>query len=713
MSVFVVAPRLAQLARAEEPVYVVNSLGDGSIYSDHPLSDPDLCATPANECTLRAAIDRANANLDVHERIHFDIDESIHGTGPHQITMSEALPILIDPAGVTIDGYTQDGAARNTLDHGTNATLQIELVGPGYGIPDPNDPGDTIPGPDAIFIRSSDNVITGLAIHGFGRHIRIYGDDPLTPDDDIAHDVAYNRIVGNFIGTDAAGSVGASDRVIGGDGVHIQHGAFANRIGMPGNEHRNVISGVADRGVGLYDPDTDFNLIQNNIIGLAPGAAGDVALPNRNHGIDVNYGASRNTIGGWSAAEANVISGNSVTGVEISHSRTDHDTERNLVAGNLVGTNTAGTAASNSTANGQYGIYFEGKALCTASCDPDIRLNVAAGNVVVGSRSGVVISKGAHENTVVGNWIGVLRDGSDPYAGTPPTTLQQGVSIEMGAFDNRIEGNTIANSQRGIHATAKDPQCPPAGTTDGDACRAAEFPVYGNTFSMNSITDTSLQGIELRRRGATSFNYTEGPGTSGEVNGGIDAPVIITSGTDASDADRVVVTACAGCVVEVFETPTPTGAWADFGRGERFMLSGVADAGGRAEFVLRGADGDPMVILPGSEIAATATDTNGNTSEFGRREAVPAGSFAPPTPPTTTIPSTTTTTVAISTTTTPTTPTVPPTTTTTTTVPPTTTTVAPTTTTTTTTTLPPGPRIGGGGTAADRAIRCGQTPSGC
>src|SRR5262245_15297541 len=53
------------------------------------------------------------------------IDFQIPGAGVHTISPTSTLPAITDT--VTIDGYTQPGAAANTLAVGDNAILQIEL----------------------------------------------------------------------------------------------------------------------------------------------------------------------------------------------------------------------------------------------------------------------------------------------------------------------------------------------------------------------------------------------------------------------------------------------------------------------------------------------------------------------------------------------------------------------------------------------------------
>ena len=77
-----------------------------------------------------------------------------------------------------------------------------------------------------------------------------------------------------------------------------------------------MFSGNAGRSIYLKDAVLD-NVIQNNIIGLAPN--GRTRLANADIGIDVNAGATRTVIGGTASQAGNLISGNDGYGVEISH----------------------------------------------------------------------------------------------------------------------------------------------------------------------------------------------------------------------------------------------------------------------------------------------------------------------------------------------------------------------------------------------------------
>ncbi len=88
---------------AAQTTFIVNSNGDAG---DSDTAD-GICDDGTGACTLRAALEQANASAGA-DRIEF----TISGTGPHTIQPASALPIISDP--VIIDGYTQPGAAPAT-----------------------------------------------------------------------------------------------------------------------------------------------------------------------------------------------------------------------------------------------------------------------------------------------------------------------------------------------------------------------------------------------------------------------------------------------------------------------------------------------------------------------------------------------------------------------------------------------------------------------
>ena len=87
-----------------------------------------VCDDGAGACTLRAAMEEANASAGT-DAIAFNIP----GPGPYTIRPASALPSITDP--VVIDGYTQPGAIPNSnpITTGSNAVLKIELDGSNAG----------------------------------------------------------------------------------------------------------------------------------------------------------------------------------------------------------------------------------------------------------------------------------------------------------------------------------------------------------------------------------------------------------------------------------------------------------------------------------------------------------------------------------------------------------------------------------------------------
>jgi CSLREA domain-containing protein len=103
--------------------------GDGKCFTGQSF------ALIGPECTLRAAMVEAN-KFPGADTIGFNI--GLFGTGLQTIEVGKtgngALPTITKA--VTIDGYTEGGATKNTIPlakDGTNAVLEIELDGPTRG----------------------------------------------------------------------------------------------------------------------------------------------------------------------------------------------------------------------------------------------------------------------------------------------------------------------------------------------------------------------------------------------------------------------------------------------------------------------------------------------------------------------------------------------------------------------------------------------------
>ena len=202
-----------------------------------------------------------------------------------------------------------------------------------------------------------------------------------------------NVVQGNYIGTDVTGTL---DRGNTSDGVRIFDGARGTVIGGTAPGAGNLISGNNGDGLEISGANTSGNLVQGNLIGTAAGGGGP--RPNSGAGVRISAGATDNTIGGTTAAERNVISGNTLDGVAVS----DLGTSRNVIQGNFIGVNAAGTAA---LANGDAGVDIE----AGASGNVVGGTVPGAGNVISGNAvNGVELNgAGTTGNVVAGNTIGL------------------------------------------------------------------------------------------------------------------------------------------------------------------------------------------------------------------------------------------------------------------------------------------------------------------
>jgi parallel beta-helix repeat protein len=165
--------------------------------------------------------------------------------------------------------------------------------------------------------------------------------------------------------------------------------------------------------------------------------AGSADLGNSLAGIEINTGAG-NTIGGITALARNVVSGNNGSGVVLNGNS-------NVVIGNYIGTNSAGTAAIRNTDQGVNVFFSTGNRIGTNADGLD---DAAEGNVIVGGtgQTGVQLDHGSG-HTVAGNYIGLASDGSTVLGSAigiraffSPNNLIGGPTP---AARNVVSGNTV------------------------------------------------------------------------------------------------------------------------------------------------------------------------------------------------------------------------------------------------------------------------------
>jgi hypothetical protein len=300
---------------------------------------------------LRQAILDANASAGADV-----IDFNISGSGVQTIKPSTALPTLTEQ--VTIDGYTQPGASENTLAVGDNAVLKVELDG--TNVPDAN---------GLEIANSSNSVIKGLVINGFGTGVFIQGDS------------VANRVEGNFIGTDPTGTLDKGNHF---DGVDMFQGPSGTVVGGSTPAARNVISGNDFDGV--FDISSNASLIEGNYVGTDKSGTKDLGNDTGVH----TSSASGTTVGGTTAASRNVISGNDNFGLFIFSSR------GTKALGNRIGTTANGDAA--------LGNVDSGVSIAGVASDNLVGDGTSAGsNTIAFNAAGVVVTGSGTGNDVSGN----------------------------------------------------------------------------------------------------------------------------------------------------------------------------------------------------------------------------------------------------------------------------------------------------------------------
>lgn len=510
-----VSPDAPTAAAAAAP-FVVNSLADTW---DANVGN-GICRTSAGVCTLRAAIQEANAMAGPNA-----INFAIPGGGPFRIQLTQRLPAITDTSGgVTIDGYTQPGAAPNTDAVVSNAVIEIEIVGSGAT-------GTTAF--DGFVINSGGNALRGLSIYNLRRPIWIYKAGASAPS---------NVIRGDFVGTDPSGTFGIADLADEGMGIKIEQDSANTIIGGVDPADRNVISGNGRQGIGIWHSFSDNSVIFGNIIGLSP--RGDRAVPNRKHGVDFNFGVSGSTLGGTAPGQRNVISGNGDDGVEVSHTSA---TTNNVITGNYIGTDLSGTRAPAYTANANTGVYLE----------DGVTANVVQDNVIGNNaKGGVRIVNGGTNGITTGtivrrNRIGVSIDGTAIPNG------QYGVSVD-GSVSVIGPSNVIADN-------------------GGGGIISVETDALRNTFTQNSIYDNTGLAVDLAPLNSVN------PNDPGDADSGpntlLNHPVF-TSATDTA----ITGTACAGCTVELYLTGSSGSGGAGNGPLRTFQATTTADGNGAFSF---------------------------------------------------------------------------------------------------------------------------------
>jgi hypothetical protein len=375
-----------------------------------------------------------------------------------------------------------------------------------------------------------------------------------------------NTIIGNLIGTDAAGNAALANET----GVYIDGGAGNTIGGSISGSEGNLISGNSERGVLVAGNGANSNTIAGNAIGTNLGGTSAVA---NKHGVRIEVGA--HTIGGATADVGNLISGNAVNGVYL----IGVSASGNLLQSNRIGINIDGSAA---IPNERSGVLVE-------NAQDNMIGNAVAGNAIGGNtQTGIKISgASATGNLVQNNSIGM-----DSLTMTPIGN-HEGIRVSDGASGNTIGGDADTSANEIAHNTGRG-----VWVSGGS----------GNAISENAIHDNAALGIAVGSQNATPNDIDDDDiGANNlqnipELNsatlsaGNLSIQYVLTSST-ANSAYPITIE---------FFMADASGA-----QGGTFLgTDDLASPGSTTASIRAGP------ATANSAIVATATDANGNTSEF-------------------------------------------------------------------------------------------------
>ncbi|MBN2392719.1 MAG: VCBS repeat-containing protein [Anaerolineae bacterium] len=409
-------------------------------------------------------------------------------------------------------------------------------------------------------------------------------------------DVTSNIVRGNYIGTDYSGEITLGNVSVGIDITRDITGSTNNRI------EYNLISGNGGSGIDIHGSGTMSNTVVGNYIGT--DVNGTVAISNAGQGIGIWGGASWNIVGGTTPDDRNLISGNGRAGVDFDSSTTAN----NAIMGNYIGTDASGTLAIPNTAEGV--ALWQGPNHNIIGGETREAGNLISGNSGRGLSLG---GSGTVSNTINNNYIGT------DWSGHWAIPNADGIAIYAGAVHNAVTKNLISgNSDDGIAVFD-------TGTAENhivdnligtDVTGIAPLPnvgdgiyIYGNavdslvgfdnTIAFNGANGILVSGSNTLRHTLTRNimfdNTDQGIRLLNGANGGITSPVILTA-----TATLITGTALPDATIEVFSDDADEG----------WICEGSATSLSTGQWSLSKGH------FSGPFLTATATDVDGNTSEF-------------------------------------------------------------------------------------------------
>ena len=365
-------------------------------------------------------------------------------------------------------------------------------------------------GTDIEGLSALGNVLHGVEIQNAGNNVVTANTLSGNQSSGVAifgSEASGNEIKNNQIGTNATGLIAVPNAL---HGVQIVN---APRNVVDGN----LISGNALVGVHISGKDAAGNEIQNNRIGT--DRDGIQSLSNEMDGVYI-HNAPGNAIGGSTANQRNLISGNKRHGVMV----LGGEATGNQVAGNYIGTTRDGVVALPNRGDGVHLDGAPGNIVGGATAN---HRNLISGNL---GRGVAIVGANATKNQIASNYIGVDEygngagvgnkgdgvfidqasetqvGGSTSQAGDAPGNVisQNSSGVRISGFEagrNIVQGNLIGRGKDGLVAANSDcgvwiddASTNVIGDNSPDAAGPAAVPPTANTISGNGKDAVRVSG---------------------------------------------------------------------------------------------------------------------------------------------------------------------------------------------------------------------------
>jgi parallel beta-helix repeat protein len=357
------------------------------------------CTAAANDCTLRGAVQNANASASI-DTITFAAGVNVTLTSGWLDIVYAATTIQGNGRGDTIIYAPNNGDGVFRIQAGSVTIRDLSIIGDGAS-------GGV--NQDGVLIAASGSDVIATAIYNMGGSgVRV------------AQTATGNTIDGNYLGAPATA-----------DGHISPSCLFPNqRYGLDVNDDNNLIKGntiVCNQlgGVRIAN-NAQNNTVYGNKIGVTWNS---VRLGNATAGLILEGGANNNLVGTIAPINRNTISGNSGYGVIVRGS----STVSNTFSGNYIGLSPTGTLAISNTLGG-------------VSIEQQAALNKVQSSWISGNGGPGVRLTNAFSNTLTGNTIG-----ADETSAARGNALD-GVLIDGGAQFNQIKSNNLIryNQRHGV-----------------------------------------------------------------------------------------------------------------------------------------------------------------------------------------------------------------------------------------------------------------------